>query len=154
MNLIYLPRICVAIVLGGFFLPWVTVDFMGVKTTISGVEWATTKSPNGSLHRYGLFIAPLLAIIAAVIHTKRNYNFLSIASAVVLLLIGPTSLEEGAAELGVSRGIGLWVSLLGLVGMLVAADFLPEDPKVKGEGKENKIKGKNKNKRRRKNKNS
>ena len=69
------------------------------------------------------------------IHTKRNYVFLSIASALVLLLIGPIQLKEGATELGVSRGIGLWVSLIGLAGMIVAADFLTADPTLKEKSK-------------------
>ena len=134
MNTVYFPRICAALVLGGFFLPWVNVDFLGLKKTISGIEWATTQSANGS-HNYGVLIAPILAIVAAVIHTKRNYVFLSIASALVLLLVGPIQLKEGATELGVSRGIGLWVSLIGLAGMIVAADFLTAGPTLKEKSK-------------------
>ena len=128
--MLYIPRFCVAMVLVGFFLPWISVDFMGAKMSITGMEFATAKGPMGEAH-YGILVTPILSLIAAVSHTKRNYMFLSIVSAAVLLLVGPIFLRDGAAEIGVSRGIGLFVCMCGLIGMFIASDFLPPDLKKK-----------------------
>ena len=104
------------------------MDFMGAKMSITGMEFATAKGPMGEAH-YGILVTPILSLIAAVSHTKRNYMFLSIVSAAVLLLVGPIFLRDGASEIGVSRGIGLFVCMCGLIGMFIAADFLPPDLK-------------------------
>tara|TARA_B100001540_G_C15758650_1_gene620593 strand:+ start:693 stop:1160 length:468 start_codon:yes stop_codon:yes gene_type:complete len=115
-----IPRICAALVIGGFFLPWISVDFLGAKMSITGMQFATAKGPLGDAS-YALLGAPVLALIAALVHQRKMYGYAAVIGGVVMFLWGPVLLKDGAAEMGVSRGIGLYMCLAGLVAMIVTA---------------------------------
>jgi len=128
-----IPRVCAALVLIGFFLPWVTVDLGGLGALLgsegglnmSGYQFATTKGLMGEA-QYALLFAPIVAIAAAAVHSMKGYVTCAILAAVVILLMGPVFLKEGAAAMGVERGYGIYMCLAGCFGMLIFGLTLTE----------------------------
>ena len=121
-----IPRACAALVLIGFFLPWITVDLGGLGALLgsegglnmSGYQFATTKGPMGEA-QYALLFAPIVAIAAAAVHSRKGYATCAILAAVVILLVGPVFLKAGAAAMGVERGYGIYMCFVGCFGMLI-----------------------------------
>jgi hypothetical protein len=121
-----IPRVCAALILTGFFLPWITMDLGGLGAllgsegglNVSGYQFATAKGAMGE-PQYALLFAPIVAIAAAAVHSRKGYATCSILAAVVILFVGPVFLKAGAAAMGVERGYGLYMCFAGCVGMLI-----------------------------------
>jgi hypothetical protein len=128
-----IPRACAALVLIGFFLPWITVDLGGLGALLgsegglnmSGYQFATTKGLMGEA-QYALLFAPIVAIAAAAVHSRKGYATCAILAAVVILLVGPVFLKDGAAAMGVERGYGVYMCFAGCFGMLIFGSSVTE----------------------------
>ena len=94
-----LPRICAAIVLIGFFLPWIFIpgefgellEIFGKASSYSGFQIAVTKKGSSLV----LLLIPFAAIIAALYHTRRGYVFLGTAILLAGIAFGPFFLHVG-----------------------------------------------------------
>ena len=92
---------------------------------MTGYQFATTKGPMGEA-QYALLFAPIIAIAAAAVHSTKGYVTCAILAAVVILLMGPVFLKEGAAAMGVERGYGIYTCFGGCFGMLIFGMTLTE----------------------------
>ena len=134
-----IPRACAALILIGFFLPWVTIDLGGLGALLgsegglnmSGYQFATTKGPMGEA-QYALLFAPIVAIAAAAVHSRKGYATCAILAAGVILLVGPIFFKAGAAEMGVTRGYGVYMCFAGCLGMLISGLTVTESLPASG----------------------
>ena len=123
----HIPRAFGALIVIGFFLPWITVDMGGLaallgggeKITLSGMQWATTKNAMRD-PEYIMLLGPIAAVAAAFIHSKKGYGVAALLGIVAYLLFGPVLLKEGAAAMGISRGMGFYLSFVGCAGMFIS----------------------------------
>ena len=126
--------ICGAIIVVGFFLPWMDMGEMGemmsgfaamaggeMSSTLSGFKLASGGEgvPGESYHF--LWPVPIFGLLAALAKGKKQL-FLGSIAAIILILIGGPFLKEGAQMM--SSGMTTWaigkiLSILGCVVLLI-----------------------------------
>lgn len=87
---------------------------------MSGYQFATKNGLMGEAP-FALLFAPIVAIAAAAVHSRKGYATCAILAAVVILLVGPVFPNDMAAAMGVERGYGVFMCFAGCLGMLIGA---------------------------------
>ena len=121
-----LPRVCAAIVIVRFFLPWIYFDFgeeLGalLKFFVKESNVAPSISPYQialiDKGRLALLLIPPAAIFAALYHTRRGYVFFGTGILLIAVLFGPIYIHEGVPEDVWQRSYYFWAFLSACIGM-------------------------------------
>ena len=124
--------ICVAVIVVGFFLPWLDLGEMGemmsglaamtgeeFSSTFSGYQLAIGGKENPGGEGYPLLWGvPVFGLLVFLVNKKRILMIFSVLAIFTILIYGPM-LKEGAPSGMTSWAIGKILSILGCVVLLI-----------------------------------
>ena len=125
--------ICGAVIVGGFFLPWLDMGEMGemmsefaalaggeISPNISGFKLASSGDGASLIASPLLFLVPVFGLLAAIAKSRKQLFLGSIGAIVIIMIASPYSAGGGAM---ISEGMTVWaygkiLSLLGLIAIM------------------------------------
>jgi TRAP-type mannitol/chloroaromatic compound transport system permease small subunit len=123
-----------------FFLPWITISAFGFSDAGSGFNLGSTSGGFGGTLLYSSWLVLIMSIATIVMAAMgRETRTIGLATGIVAIVVvlyvflwtmTNSKVESGgvSVNLGLSVGIGAWLTLLAGIGMIVAALGIIKSP--------------------------